>query len=87
MVRVDKKSAEVWANKVLDEYIQSEEYKQDMDRYDIKFLDYMIYGKGSVHLDEEILYSIKTEFLNVDAIIERYNLTEKEVEEIKKINK
>lgn len=90
---VSKKSAEKWAEKVLNDYKQTEEYKIEKEEMDREFKDFILYGKPTTWFNNDTLKDIleydsvvKTEQLSISEIIERFRdlLTEKELELIKK---
>jgi len=82
---ISKKSVEKWATKVLEEYKLSEEYAKEQVQIERDFIDYMIYGITPTLVDESFLKDIKTEFLDVDTLIEKYNLTQEEINNLRKL--
>jgi len=81
-----KTIAEKWA----EDYLNSEEGKAETAKINKEVFDYMLYGKSTTFLNEELLdemndYIIETEELSSDEIIERYKglLSEKEIKDLK----
>lgn len=82
---VTKEMAEKWANEVLDNYRKSEDYRIEKAKIEKDFLDFMLYGMSTTYFDKDALETLCTEYLDVDTIIKRYSLTEKEIEDLKRL--
>lgn len=76
-----KQLAEKWA----EEYLNSEEGKKETEKLNKETIDYIIFGKPTRYLNEELLDEmdsfIKVEKLSVEAIVDRFGdlLTEKDI--------
>jgi len=89
---VTKESAEKWAEKVLNDYKQTEEYKIEKEEMGREFKDFILYGKPTTWFNDDKLKDIleydsvvKTEQLSISEIVERFrNLLSEE--DIKKLN-
>lgn len=82
---ITEKMAERWAKNTLKSYMETEEYQIEKSKIEKDFLDFMLYGVPSAYFDEDGLKTLRTEYLDIDTIIERYNLTDKEIEDLKKL--
>lgn len=71
------KTAEEWAQK----YIESEEFKEEVAQMDKEFKEYVLYGEPTTWYDHMLI----TESLPMEVIIERYNLTDKQIEDLNKL--
>lgn len=84
-----KTFAKQWA----EEYLNSEEGKAETEKWNKEAISYMLLGKSTTCLNEELLDDIssfiKVEELSVEQIVERFGnlLTEKDIDNIKKMRK
>ena len=82
-----KQLAEKWA----EEYLNSEEGKKETENLNKETIDYIIFGKPTRYLNEELLDEmdsfIRVEKLSVEEIVERFGdlLTEKDIENLIKL--
>jgi len=82
-----KKTAKQW----VEAYLNSEEGKAEMAKLNQETLDYMLYGKPTRYLNEELLDEtgsfVKIKELSVEEIVDKYRefLTETDVENLKKL--
>lgn len=72
------KTAEEWVQ----EYMESEEFKLEVTQMDKELKDYILYGEPTT---DEFLEELVTEFLPMEVIIERYSLTDKQIENLNKL--
>jgi hypothetical protein len=77
-----KEYAKKWAEKVLEDYMKTEQYQKEKAERDEEFKNFIIYGTPTIWFNDE---EIKTEYLDVETIIERYPLTDKEIEDLRKL--
>jgi hypothetical protein len=80
-----KEYAKKWAEKVLEEYKKTETCQKEKAKMDEEFKNFVIYGTPTTWFNDEVLQEIKTEYLDVETIIERYPLTDKEIEDLRKL--
>jgi hypothetical protein len=80
-----KEYAKKWAEKVLEDYMKTEQYQKEKAEIEKEFKNFIIYGTPTTWFDDEVLQEIKTEYLDVETIIERYPLTDKEIEDLRKL--
>lgn len=73
---VNKKSAEEWANKMLEEYKLTDEYKKETELYRREFIDYVVYGKPLYYLNGEVVDELVSW---PDSVVENYKLSPKEI--------
>jgi hypothetical protein len=62
-----------------EDYFRSEEFKKQLEIINNESVQHILYGSTN-----ELL---KREYLDFDSIIERYNLSEKEIEDLSKLRK
>ena len=81
----------ITAKKWVEGYLNSEEGKRDTEKINKDFVDYIIFGKPTEYLNEELLDEmasfVKIEELSVKEIVERFGnlLTEQDIENLKKL--
>jgi hypothetical protein len=80
-----KEYAKKWAEKVLEDYMKTEQYQKEKAERNEEFKNFIIYGTPTTWFNDEVLQEIKTEYLDVETIIERYPLTDKEIEDLRKL--
>jgi len=80
-------AAERWAEEMLQEYQKTEQYKLEKQQMEEEFKNFLVYGTPTTWFDDDTLYEMKTEFLDADTIIERYSLTDKEIEDLRNLHK
>jgi hypothetical protein len=80
-----KEYAKKWAEKVLEDYMKTEQYQKEKAERGEEFKNFIIYRTPTSWFDDEVLQEIKTEYLDVETIIERYPLTDKEIEDLRKL--
>jgi hypothetical protein len=87
---LEARKKELTAKQWAEDYLNSEEGKAETARINQETLDYMLYGKPTRYLNEQLLgemkdYIIKTEELSADEIVEKYKglLSDKEIKHLK----
>jgi len=81
------KTAKQWA----EDYLNSEEGKAETEKWNKEAISYILLGKSTTCLNQELLDDIssfiKVEELSIEQIVERFGdlLTEKDIENIKKM--